>query len=474
VVPALRPIEGDWIREPFDARKSRTAAARFRFLNQEREVATWDDLEVPLLWIFNLNYFETPESDLIEDFVRRSTPNAGRSWHPYPLSLRIANWIKWCLRGEGRLSNAALTNLAQQAGFLSTRVEYHLLANHLLANAKALVFAGCFLEGQDAAHWLCMGLKILRQQLPEQILADGAHFERSPMYHALLTQDLLDLINLGRCYPDLLRTDIDAWIEIAGRMCGWLRTMTHPDGEIALFNDAAFGIARRPDEVLAYAEALDIVPIPTAAGASGYVRLENRETVVIFDAAPIGPDYQPGHAHADTLSFELSHRGHRQIVNSGTSTYEAGEDREYERGTAAHNCLVVDGKNQSEVWSAFRVARRAYPAGLTTDHRSFGEATHDGYKRLRQPVVHRRRLDLSERELLITDELQGSGKHEVEIFFHLDPDAQIRIEADPKLEAGFLDSDYRPEFNARLANRTFRGSWRGNCPVIFRTRIALP
>src|SRR5450755_1704399 len=81
VVPALRPIEGDWIREPFDARKSRTAAARFRFLNQEREVATWDDLEVPLLWIFNLNYFETPESDLIEDFVRRSTPNAGRSWH---------------------------------------------------------------------------------------------------------------------------------------------------------------------------------------------------------------------------------------------------------------------------------------------------------------------------------------------------------------------------------------------------------
>src|SRR6267378_2144734 len=77
-------------------------------------------------------------------------------------------------------------------------------------------------------------------------------------------------------------------------------------------------------------------------GNSGYIRLENKDTVVLFDAAPIGPDYQPGHAHADTLSLEVSHRGRRVLVNSGTSTYERGPERAKERGTAAHNTIVID------------------------------------------------------------------------------------------------------------------------------------
>ena len=43
---------------------------------------------------------------------------------------------------------------------------------------------------------------------------------------------------------------------------------------------------------------------------------------VIFDVGDVGARYQPGHGHADTLSFEMSNKGKRIIVNSGINTYD--------------------------------------------------------------------------------------------------------------------------------------------------------
>ena len=94
---------------------------------------------------------------------------------------------------------------------------------------------------------------------------------------------------------------------------------------------------------------------------SGYVRLAAGPAVALLDVAPLGPDYLPGHAHADTLSFELSLFGQRVIVNGGTSRYGSGPERLAERGTAAHSTVQIDGADSSEVWGGFRVARRARP-----------------------------------------------------------------------------------------------------------------
>ena len=85
---------------------------------------------------------------------------------------------------------------------------------------------------------------------------------------------------------------------------------------------------------------------------------------MLIDVAKIGPDYLPGHAHADTLSFELSLYGKRLLVNSGISRYGTSLIRQFERSTEAHNTVAIDNKNSSEVWSGFRVARRAYPLDL--------------------------------------------------------------------------------------------------------------
>lgn len=408
------------------------------------------------------HYHESPSPGLIQSWIETNPIGSGAGWEPYPLSRRIPNWIRWALtHPDPGLSPVALRSLGEQAGYLSARVEYHLLANHLFVNAKALIFAGCFL---DHDPWLNQGLAILADQIPEQILADGGHFERSPMYHSLILEDLLDLINLGRAYPGLLPD----WSPIAGRMLGWLDAMTHPDGRIAFFNDATFGLAPEPAQLHHYAARLGVVTKRTQLGGSGYIRLQNEATVVLFDAAPIGPDYQPGHAHADTLSFEMSHHGRRVIVNSGISTYEAGAQRSFERSAAAHSTARIDGRDQSEMWSAFRVARRARPIDVRTDHQTFAEAAHTGYRRL--GITHRRRIELGGR-LTVTDSVEGNGAHAVELFFHFHPDARPDIQS--SLPLSLESTEYYPGFDLRVSKQTAVARYRGPCPQTFVTSISL-
>jgi uncharacterized heparinase superfamily protein len=465
-LPARRR-HSSW-QEAIGRQNSQVAPNRFQFLNEERDIRTWNDKQIPKLWLYNLHYFDCPNAELIERWIAENPVGQGNGWEPYPLSLRIVNWIKWDLAGN-RLSKATIKSLASQARVLTQSLEYHLQANHLLANLKALVFAGAFFYGVEAERWLSIGLGGINQELDEQILGDGGHFERSPMYHALILEDLLDLTNLASVYS--ISGD---WRDTASRMLGWLEAMCHPDGELSFFNDACFGIAPRLCDLRQYAERLGIGNAPPELGESGFIRLEHSGTVAIFDAAPIGPDYQPGHAHADTLSFELSVGGQRLLVNSGISTYENSAARLAQRGTAAHNTVRVDGQDQSDVWRAFRVARRAKPQDVHTDHRTFAQAAHTGYLRLRDPVLHRRRLELKPDALIVSDDLEGRKTHSVEIFFHCHPNARVEVDLDPQLAKSVQDTEWHPEFNRSVPNRTIVGRWSGTLPVRFETRIRLP
>src|SRR5262249_13815017 len=144
------------------------------------------------LWRYNLHYFDDLNAydaaqrqewhcSLLSQWVCENTPGFGTGWEPYPTSLRMVNWIKWVLTGN-RLPAECIQSLAVQARWLSQRLEIHLLGNHLLANAKALLFAGIFFDGAEADEWLVRGLRILEREVAEQVLPDGGHIERSPMY----------------------------------------------------------------------------------------------------------------------------------------------------------------------------------------------------------------------------------------------------------------------------------------------------
>jgi uncharacterized heparinase superfamily protein len=477
-----RTREDRWI-PPLRRPNRRTGPFRFRFLNTEYELRHWNDPFPSRLWLYNLHYFDAPEPDLMSQWIAENPPGHGAGWEPYPTSIRIVNWIKWLLESKG--DPAIGDSLVQQARHLRRNLERHLLANHLFANAKALIFAGAFYDGREATDWLQTGLEILRHEVPEQVLADGAHFERSLMYHSVVLEDLLDLLNLAQTFPSAIPEEsAGIWRESAGYMEPYLDLMCHPDGQISFFNDAAFGIAPLPSALRDYAARLGVEPQPRTL-SSGYFRLEAGDTICLFDAAPIGPDYQPGHAHADTLSFELSHRGklsnraRRILVNSGTSTYESNNQRQWERSTAAHNTISVDGVDQSELWGSFRCGRRAHPFDVHFEQapaRAHITAAHDGYTRLADPLIHRRSLQLTPATVEIEDRLEGGGFHRAEISFYLHPDVdldQVTIDLDKKFCRNIQRAEWHPEFGCAVATKRVAGVWSGYCPVTFKTRIVL-
>ena len=433
----LRGSVGRW--DPVPRTPRQLGPRHFRFLGVERHLSTaadWNHPEWPKLWLYNLHYFEDLVAsdaaqrvawhrDLIDRWIAENPVGVGNGWEPYPTSLRLVNWGKWLL-AENTPSEEMRQSMALQARHLEGRLEYHLLGNHLWANLKALLFCSCLFDGPEADRWQAVSLRAFRTQLTEQILPDGGHFERSPMYHALLFEDLLDLLQLAERFPDRLpASDLASWRETAHRMGAWLRTMCHPDGEIAFFNDAAFDIAARPADLDEYAVRVgvacstDHLPESHHLTDSGYLRLVRGSAVVLADAAPVGPDHLPGHAHADTLSFELSLEGARVFVNGGTSTYQLGVQRHLERATASHNTITVDQQDSSEVWEAFRVARRARPFGVQVRKeadRVVAEASHDGYRRLPGRVTHARRWALRDDGLTIDDVLHGHFREAVARF----------------------------------------------------------
>ena len=153
---------------------------------------------------------------------------------------------------------------------------------------------------------------------------------------------------------------------------------------------------------------------------SGYVRVARGPAVAFLDVAPIGPDYLPGHAHADTLSFELSVHGRELVVNRGTSVYGTGPRRQIERGTAAHSTVQLGELDSSEVWSGFRVGRRARATAPQIDGWSV-QGSHDGYAHLPGQPRHERRWQFDADALHVFDSLPASAGIDAVARFHLAP-----------------------------------------------------
>ena len=493
--PAPSPAQasGHWL--PCARAVSMTGPQTFRFLAESHELvspADWDRPDWPRLWRYNLHYFDDLLAHdararsgwhraLLARWIAENPPAGGSGWEPYCLSLRIVNWIKWSLSvaATGSTDGEAVirSSLATQVRALHGQLEYHLLGNHLWANAKALMFAGCYFEGPEAARWRLKGEAILRDQVVEQILPDGGHFERSPMYHAIALEDVLDLLQLAARYPGRFSAALlQALRQALPGMRRWLAVMSHPDGEIALFNDAAIGIAPNLEALQRYASQLGFDEGPVSLRAiehlrdSGYVRLCAGDAVVLMDVGPVGPDYLPGHAHADTLSFEWSLGERRVLVNGGTSTYVPGAQRQAERGTAMHNTVVVGGQDSSEVWGGFRTGRRARPVRVNVgrqDDAVFAGAAHDGYRHLPGRPVHARTIALSAARLVVTDRIE-TGKRvpgmsaEARFRFRGDAiDPAIGLSTEPEcftLEPASWHPGFGLALPATVANVAFKAS----------------
>ncbi len=451
-----------WLREAL--------ARRFSFLNITRELGAasrdfWQAPGASDLWQFNLHYFEyapyvarratqlmsdKPDlarlyvewlTELIADWIAHSKLGDTRwGWHPYVISTRSLNWMAAyaVLRLAPEpipsgvpddLWKAVRSSLAAQLHFLSHNLEYDLLGNHLLREAVALVCGSLFFEGPSAVKWRQQGLRVLSRELDQQILADGAHYELSPTYHCLVLQDLLVLAAiLGKTEATAGEIALEATIS---RMLGFARSISHPDGGIALFNDSSLSTALEASQLQDVA--VDIfgltVPMPsseTLVQSSGYWSARHGDDFLIADCGPPADSRCAGHSHCDMLSFELSVQGQRLVVDSGVYEYAPGAMRDYCRSTAAHNTVTVDGREQSEMWHSFRVGRRARVLARSlweTDRQTGLEASIESYDRY---FRHSRTIAAMKHTWLIWDQVYSPRGKRAHSFLHLHPEIVVK------------------------------------------------
>ncbi len=481
-------------RDPWNSGAA-LAAGTFDFLRQARPLGWPPDWSAPgatLSWRFFLHAFgylhllppqlrEALCLHWIEQHPRRAAP----AFDPYPLSLRIIHWCQ-----VGLEHPRILASLADQARFLAGRLERDIPGNHLLENARALVWAGSRLAGDEAASWLRLGERVVHAELG-QILADGGHFERSPMYHALVLEGLLEVRQLAQ--DPHLRRELD---QRFGPMADFLHSLSHPDGDPAFFNDTVRAIApaSSPLEEQAAACAGRPARFQSSFPASGYHVHREGDLYFALDAGPLGPDHLPAHAHSDLFSFELSLARKRVFVNSGVFEYAAGPMRDYCRSAWAHNTASVDGADHGEFWGSFRLARRYPPEGVAFSSGAQGFQFTGLFKGFAQLVgdgiAHRRNIEGSalRREVTIRDEFSGQGTHLIESFLHLHPDCRVEpgapvmvrlpgwpflveltvLEGALAIEKGW----YCPEFGLKLENAVLRIWKRTLLPAALALRIS--
>jgi uncharacterized heparinase superfamily protein len=458
---------------PQDNTESALLDGRLRFLNETREVGwppRWDLPEAPRLWHYNLHYgdflwaLSYEEARLLAlDWIEHHPLARGAvGWEPYPVSLRVVNW---CAYFHGRhaaatgsdvgFSEALWASIHRQCEWLARHLETHIRANHLLENAIALALCGSAFSGEAGERWKRIGLALLRSELEEQVPPDGCHYEASPMYHLRVLYGLIALHNTGDA-------DLAACVEAPrDRMASALTCLCHPDRQIALLADSAHGVYNTPDQLRDACGATTRAaleppsePHSWALPDSGYYGAQHPDGhYVICDAGAIRPDYQPGHAHADLFSFEL---------------------RRHCRSTAAHNTIEIDGCDQSELWSVFRVGRRAAPRDVRFDESHDGfrlRGWHDGYARLKGRPRHHRRFEWHERgALCAVDRIESRVDVSIASRLHLHPDCEISAADDRVASVAFPGgrfhvafvgpgrlsiepSRYCPRFGVEIANR---------------------
>lgn len=501
----------------------------FDFLNEKvifKEELGWHDKSLAQLWRYNLHYFDyfrgLSENEVLEPnienyeilrfyvknwIINNKNVGLGDGWHPYTISLRLVNWIfaysvftKY-LENDEEFNEEFLASIVTQSTFLLDNREYDVVGNHLFENLKTLIIIGMFFgESKLGEKYLIIGEKEMLKQLSEQFLEDGGHFELSAMYHSILLKGLTEMIYVYRNLEHEIPLEFS---NVQKKALFYLENITHPDGEIPLFNDAAFGIANAPYYIVEFAtekkpklssltffdqllvqnssspiEKMEIESNTFYAKHSGYLKSSDKKIFSIIDFGKPCPEYLPAHAHADIFSYEISFHGKRLVVDTGTYEY-AGSKRNYDRSTRAHNTLTINEENQSEVWGSFRVANRAVPTVHSfKEDGDFTEilASHDGYNKKFGTLHYRKYIHVYNEAIIVLDFV--NSKEKIESFIHFNPSTVfsyldediVIINKDLVLKpinASFFvqDSVYHPMFGTEIENKKI--VVRPNTPGVF-------
>ena len=406
---------------------------------------------------------------------------AWREQNPYPVGINWASSLEVAFRGLSWLWVRALLDgnpvvppdfrrdLSQALALSGRHIETYLSTyfspnTHLLGEAVALFMIGTLCpEVEKSEHWRDLGWRVVKEEAGKQVRNDGFYFEQSAYYHVYALEFFLQC---GLLASKNEVTPPPAYAATVERMCSALALLSRT-GITASFGDDDGGRifdaqSNRADcltEPLATAavvfgrgdfkslanglhedtiwllgaegveqfDALKSVPPPLSSAAlveSGFYLMSSAEpapTQMVIDAGPQGA-VAGGHGHADALSVQLLCGSQVLLQDPGTLQYiGAGADRDTMRGTSAHNTMTVDGAGQSQPKGPFaweRLTRTQAEVWIAGEYFDLFRGSHDGFAE--RGVTHRRWIvHLPGRFWFIRDIAQGSGRHELEVAWHL-------------------------------------------------------
>ena len=388
--------------------------------------------------------------------------------------------------------------------------KYSSCANHALAEALGMYASGLAFPGFPMAKkWSAFGGELLKREITRQVYPDGSSFEHSVPYlqfvldhfliYFLLTQEYYqtrDEIVANRLIKAF--EFIAATIDDKGNLPligddddGYLLKVGvgEQNNFISLLNTGSI-LFDRPDWIHPSAT-LDTKTIvllghdvkvewerlrskqawhqnsyyfPDAGLAVIVDNKGARSVLFVGNSGPLGLIPLSGHGHADALSFWLSINGQPFFVDPGTYLYHSGGKwRRYFRSTAAHNTVQVDGFDQADQIADFIFADPYKVKDIEwseTDDRVLWSASHDGYQRLPDPVLHRRRVTYKKNEYTfhIVDELRCRDTHEIQIYFHFHPDVQVEALGKNTYRLSANNTKLLLQVDAKLESQSFCGS----------------
>jgi len=420
--------------------------------------------------------------DRVEAWIAANPYPRGVNWaSSLEAALRL---IAWCWALMLLLDAPPLTDerfarwqqmIRAHAAHIERYLSYYFSPNtHLTGEALGLVYAGIVFAGlPEAARWRDLGRRVLVDELRRQVTADGVYFEQATCYHRYTLEIYLHLLLLAERNRLNVPDDVRA---VVSRMTHALVALTNPDRAMPGIGDADGGwilplAPRAPRDcrgVLSVAAVVfnqpefawaaggpapELVWLFGADGLESFARLRGRTPTgspsrvfkeggyavmrsgwqgdahqLTMDVGPLGCPISGAHGHADLLSVQCSAFGEDYIVDAGTYCYTGDRVwRDHFRSTSAHNTVVIDSVSQAESAGPFSWRHRPSAKLLaweSTDTHDFVDAVHHGYRRLRQPVDHRRRvLFVKHAGWVVVDDIAGDGEHDIEVRFQFSPRA---------------------------------------------------
>jgi Heparinase II/III-like protein/Heparinase II/III N-terminus len=437
-------------------------------------------------WLTGNERYAQAFASQLSSWIEQNPPKLGINWiSSLEIAFRSISWI-WSFyffKESGALTSElfwrALKLLYLNARHIETYLSTYFSPNtHLTGEALGLYYLGTiFPEFSDAARWRSTGRKILLEHLPLHVKDDGVYFEQSSYYQRYTTDFYLHFLLLATRNNDQLPDFVGNKLQQA---LNHLMYITRPDGRMPLFgdddggrlmifdpteprNDSRSSLAvgavvfdRGDYKFVAKDARRDVLWLLGTAGLETFERLEavrpgrqsvdfpaggyyvmrdgwsSRANYLLFDCGPHGV-FNCGHAHADALAFELAAQGRTQLIDPGTFTYTASkQDRDWFRSSAAHNALTLDGESSSAPAGPFSwnsVARAEPKSWISRERFDFVSGGHDGYRRLPAPATHLRSiLFLKNDYWIILDEIESTGGHQAELYFHFETDTNPLIE----------------------------------------------